>query len=369
MLVERFNNYLKEQFLIRKYPSFYFVNAIGWIIIILADSLIVSPKEVFGSYRVLIENTIEWSFGYLITWYIRNIYKDYNYRAKSIISTIFFILLISMFGSILFYFIAHLIGVFFNLELIKKYLQLIFSLRYMASRMTELYPLMTTWSLSYFGIKFFLDLTAERERAEKADLLAQSAQLQMLRYQVNPHFLFNSFSSLRALIRSNSSKAEEMVGKLSEFYRYTLLTKSSSEVPLIDEIEAIQHYAEIEKIRFEDKIDFQFNIEPLAEEYPIPTFLLHPLVENAIKYGMKTSGLPLKIIINALVKNGKLLIIVKNSGKWISDKKDFGIYGTGTGLSNIKSRLEYSYPGNFSFEIKEEEGFVKILIEIYKELK
>jgi LytS/YehU family sensor histidine kinase len=228
---------------------------------------------------------------------------------------------------------------------------------------------MTTWSLSYFGIKFWLDLSAERERAEKADLLAQSAQLQMLRYQVNPHFLFNSFSSLRALIRSNSSKAEEMVGKLSEFYRYTLLTKSSSEVPLIDEIEAIQYYAEIEKIRFEDKIDFQFDIEPLAEEYPIPNFLLNPLVENAIKYGMKTSEMPLQIKIIAQVKNGKLLIIVKNSGKLIFDKNDLEIYGTGTGLSNIKRRLEYSYPGNFSFEIKEEEGFVIITIEIYKELK
>ncbi len=369
MLLNKINSFLKEQFLERKYPSFYFLNAVGWIIIILADSLIVSPIEVFSSFHMFISNTVEWSFGYLVTWYLRNIYKDYNYRSKSLVSTMLYILFISLLGSILFYFVAYLIDILFNLHLINRYLQIIFSLRSIAERLTEFYPIMTTWSLSYFGIKFWLDLSAERERAEKADLLAQSAQLQMLRYQVNPHFLFNSFSSLRALIRSNSSKAEEMVGKLSEFYRYTLLTKSSSEVPLIDEIEAIQYYAEIEKIRFEDKIDFQFDIEPLAEEYPIPNFLLNPLVENAIKYGMKTSEMPLQIKIIAQVKNGKLLIIVKNSGKLIFDKNDLEIYGTGTGLSNIKRRLEYSYPGNFSFEIKEEEGFVIITIEIYKELK
>jgi sensor histidine kinase YesM len=369
LIADIVNRFLRNQFVERKYPSFYFLNAIGWIFIILADSLIVSPSEVFSSFGMFLENTFEWSFGYFITWYIRNIYLKYNYRTKTLINTIFYILLISLLGSILLYYVSHLIWILLNIEHINKYLQYTFSLKYMASRLTELYPLMTTWSLSYFGVKFWLDMMAERERAEKADLLAQSAQLQMLRYQVNPHFLFNSFSSLRALIRSNASKAEEMVGKLSEFYRYTLLTKSCSEVPLIDEIDAIRHYSEIEKIRFEDKIDFEFSLEPLAEEYPIPNFLLHPLVENAIKYGMQTSDIPLKIKIIAQVKGGKLLIIVKNSGKWISDKKDFAIYGTGTGLSNIKSRLEYSYPGNFKFDTLEEEGFVKIKIEIYRELK
>lgn len=352
----------------RKYPSFHFVNTIGWIILIAADSFIVSPQEVFTSFTRFAENSLEWFSGYLITIYMRTIYKNYQYRSKSLISTLVFILVISSLSSILLFFTAHLIGIPFNLNIISKYLTYVFDVSYIASRMTQLFPLMTAWSLLYFGIKFWMDLITERERAEKSDLLAQSAQLQMLRYQVNPHFLFNSFSSLRALIRSDTNKAEAMVGKLSEFYRYTLLTKNSAEVPLINEIDAITHYAEIEKIRFEDKIDFEFRITPLAEEYPVPNFLLHPLVENAIKYGMKTSEMPLRIKIYAEVKNGKLYLTTMNSGKWIPQNES-QVYGTGTGLSNIKSRLEYSFPGNNKFEVVEEEGYVKIKIEIYKELK
>jgi two-component system, LytTR family, sensor kinase len=368
LIIEKINKYVKEQLIDRKYPSFHFVNTIGWIILIAADSFIVSPKEVFMSFSRFMENTLEWSSGYFITIYLRCIYQKYQYRTKSLFNTIIFILVISILSSILLFFAAHLIGVPFNLPRIDKYLAYVFSLRYIADMMTRNLPLMASWSLLYFGIKFWMDLVTEKERAERSDLLAQSAQLQMLRYQVNPHFLFNSFSSLRALIRSDANKAEEMVGKLSEFYRYTLLTKSSSEVPLIDEIDAIVHYAEIEKIRFEDKIDFDFNISSLAEEYPIPNFLLHPLVENAIKYGMKTSEMPLKIKIYAEVKNGRLFLTAMNSGKWVSiNNGDF--YGTGTGLSNIKSRLEYSFPGNHKFEIVEEEGYVKIKIEIYRELK
>jgi LytS/YehU family sensor histidine kinase len=221
----------------------------------------------------------------------------------------------------------------------------------------------------YFGIKFWLDWSQEKDRAEKLDLLAQSAQLQMLRYQVNPHFLFNSFSSLRALIRTNQEKAEEMVSKLSEFYRYSLTSKNNSEVPLIEEIEAIEHYFEIEKIRFGNKLDINISIDPLAEEYPIPCFLIHPLTENAIKYGMKTSSLPLKIKIEANVKKNRLIICISNSGKWVKHSDNVNVYGTNTGLANIKSRLEYSFPNNHKVEFKEEDGFVKVIIEIQKEMK
>jgi LytS/YehU family sensor histidine kinase len=228
---------------------------------------------------------------------------------------------------------------------------------------------MTTWSLLYFGIKFWLDWSKERDRAEKADLLAQSAQLQMLRYQVNPHFLFNSFSSLRALIRSDQLKAEEMLSKLSEFYRYTLATKNNSEVPLIEEIEAIEHYFEIEKIRFGKNIEVEIHIEPIAEEYPIPCFLLHPLVENSIKYGMKTSDLPIKIKIEADVIEGYLQICVANTGKWFSHPKDTNIQGTKTGIMNIKSRLGYSYPKNHEIATKEENGWVIVTVKFYKDFK
>lgn len=361
------NDFLREQFVVRDYPSFHFINLIGWIVLIAADSLVVSPKEVFRNYFSFSNNTLQWASGYLITIYMRSLYLKYRYRTKSIQNTILYLLIISTLASILFYITAHLIGLLFNYTLIDRYLENIFVLTYFATRMTQILPLMTTWSLLYFGIKFWMDLSAEKERAEKASLLAQSAQLQMLRFQVNPHFLFNSFSSLRALIRSDKFKAEEMIGKLSDFYRYTLTVKSESEIPLIKEVEAISNYAEIEKIRFEEKIILEFSIEPAAEEFPIPSFIIHPLVENAIKYGMKTSEMPLKIKILAKVEKKGLSVSVLNSGKWINADTNSNYYGTGTGLSNIKRRLEFSYPGKHKFEISEKDGFVIVKFDIYRE--
>jgi len=361
--------YFKKELLDNKHPSFHFINTLGWVLLFAADSFIVSPAQVLANPTTFIQNLLEWLTFYLITVGMRIIYKSYPFRSKTIFNIIGLILVIAFISSILFYFCGHFIFLLFNFTDQTKIIHKIFSAKYIISRMTQLFPLLTTWSLLYFGIKFWIELSEERQKAEKADLLAQSAQLLMLRYQINPHFLFNSFSSLRALIRIDQKKAEKMVGKLSEFYRYTLVTKSNTEVSLIEEIEAIIHYTEIEKIRFENNIEFDYSIDPLAEEYPIPSFLIHPLVENAIKYGMKTSKMPLQIQIKANVENDWLIIQIINSGKLFINGNDQNYSGTGTGLSNVKSRLEYSYQNNNSFELIEQEGNVCATVKIFKELK
>ena len=351
------------------YPSFWLVNSIGWILLIAADSLIVSPDYVLSSWLNFISNSIQWSMGFVITIGLRIIYKRYHYRERSLFNVLVYVLFFSLIFSIILFASAHVIYALIKPTEFEQYSETVYTFSYMASRLTQIFPLLTTWSLLYFGIKFWFDWTQEHDRAEKLDLLAQSAQLQMLRYQVNPHFLFNSFSSLRALIRSNQGKAEEMVSKLSEFYRYSLTTKNNSEVPLIEEIEAIEHYFGIEKIRFGNKLEYYITIDSLAEEYPVPCFLIHPLVENAIKYGMKTSNLPLVIKIDAIVKNNNLIICVANSGRWLKDSRNNNIQSTKTGLSNIRSRLEYSFPDNYKININEENGFVRVVIEIFKEVK
>ena len=359
---------VKDHLINRKYPSFHIVNALGWILLIAADSIIVSPKEVFSSSTMFISNTVEWATGYLTTLFMRSLYLKLDYRSRSLIVVLGYILIVSTIASLIFYFSAHLIYLLIYTEHADKF-DMIYSVKYITLRMTQIFPLMVSWSLLYFGFKFWLELNIERERAEKADLMAQNAQLQMLRYQVNPHFLFNAFSSLRALIRTDSKKAEEMIGKMSEFYRYSLLTKNNAEVPLKDEIAAIKHYAEIEKIRFGDKIEFNFYIDSLAEEYPVPGFIINPLVENAVKYGMKTSDTPLTINISASVNRKRLLVEVSNTGSWLDQTGNLGTNGTGTGLENIKRRLEYSYPGNHKFTIVKEKDFVKVSFEITRYIK
>jgi LytS/YehU family sensor histidine kinase len=216
-------------------------------------------------------------------------------------------------------------------------------------------------------IKFWIESKAQKETTEKAILLAQSAQLQMLRYQVNPHFLFNSLSSLRALIRDNQKKAEEMILLISKFLRYSLISKKNNQVRLKEEISALRHYFEIERVRFGDKLITNINVEKSTEELLIPSFLIHPIIENAIKYGMDTSSMPLKIDLNASFKNSQLQIDVINSGKWINKNRHTS--GTGTGLKNVKQRLDLAYSENYTFDIIKNDDSVHVRIRIKYMLK
>jgi signal transduction histidine kinase len=222
------------------------------------------------------------------------------------------------------------------------------------------------WIFLYFGIKNWIEWKRQEKRMEKASSLAQDAQLQMLRYQLNPHFLFNSMNSIRALIDEDETKAREMITELSEFLRYSLDSKDYSDVPLKNEIEAIRHYFAIQKKRYEDKLEVIYDIEPQAGDYPVLSFLIHPLVENAVKYGMRTSPLPLTIHLKAKTREGVLTIEVYNTGKWVepAQEEEQIFASTGTGLDNVRRRLENVFPNRHRFEVFEKEGKVHVQLEI-----
>ena len=222
------------------------------------------------------------------------------------------------------------------------------------------------WTFLYLGIKIRGEWEQQERRTEKANALAQSAQLQMLRCQLNPHFLFNSMNSIRALIDEDESKARELITELSEFLRYSLDSKDYADVPLKHEMEAIRHYFAIQKKRYENKLEVVYEIEPQAAEYPVLSFLIHPLVENAVKYGMRTSPMPLTVQLKAQIKEGGLLIEVSNTGQWVepAGQDDSRCDGTGTGLDNVRRRLENAYPNRHRLEAVEKEGRVHLQLEI-----
>ncbi|MFH1198489.1 MAG: hypothetical protein V1720_22490 [bacterium] len=146
-----------------------------------------------------------------------------------------------------------------------------------------------------------------------------------------------------------------------------MISKNYADVPLIKEITAVKRYLEIEKKRYEEKLQVEYNIAANAEEYAIPSFLIHPLVENAVKYGMRTSVIPLKIIISATVKNEQLTITVSNTGSWVEQntQNPFG-NSTCTGLENIRKRLANAYPDSHRLEIIKVKDKVTVIIEITK---
>ena len=222
----------------------------------------------------------------------------------------------------------------------------------------------TAWSAVYFGIKYWQNWQNERENALQSVALANKAQLEMLRYQLNPHFLFNALNSIRASVDEDSARAKQMITQLSEFLRYSLLGESEKKISLGEELEAVKNYLAIEKIRFEEKLAVEFEVEKAAEDFKVPCFLLNPLVENAIKHGLQTSAKPLKIKISAKISGSGLILEVANSGKL---ENVHNSNGTKIGLKNVRERLEKLFGDGGKFELKQDGDFVKARIEILRQ--
>ena len=216
---------------------------------------------------------------------------------------------------------------------------------------------LATWSALYFSFVYRDRAAAEAERALRATALATEAELAMLRYQVNPHFLFNSLNSLRALIDENPAAARTMVTQLAELFRHSLRT-TRDELTVGDEVTAIRNYLDIQKIRFDDSLDAAVEIDDAAAQTPLAGFLIHPLVENAVKYGRETSDKPLRVRVTVRRDGNRLDVLVTNTGRWLDDGARNGA-GTGTGLRNVRARLAYLYPDRHALEVGPAEGGVR----------
>ncbi len=216
---------------------------------------------------------------------------------------------------------------------------------------------LTAWSALYFSFLYRDRANAETERALRATALATEAELAMLRYQVNPHFLFNSLNSLRALIDENPAAARTMVTQLAELFRHSLRT-TRDELTVGDEITAIRNYLDIQKIRFDDSLDAMVDVDGSAAGTALAGFLIHPLVENAVKYGRETSDKPLRVRVQVRRDGNRLDVLVTNTGRWLDDgARDGG--GTGTGLRNLRARLAHLYPDRHTLEVGAADGLVR----------
>jgi two-component system, LytTR family, sensor kinase len=228
------------------------------------------------------------------------------------------------------------------------------------------YPLvLLLWSFFFLVAAHWQDEQAQTEQLLRAAALAHEARLRMLRYQLNPHFLFNALNSIGALAEEAPHRIQRMVGELSGFLRYSLLDPERLEVSLGGEMRAVAHYLEVEKVRFEDDLDVQVDVDSAAAERLVPAFLVLPLVENAIKHGRRTSAMPLRVRVAGRVEAGALYIEVQNTGRFEdATRVRDPLAGTGTGLRNLRQRLAAHYPGRHRLDVHEEDGWVHARIRI-----
>ncbi|HHP7239943.1 sensor histidine kinase [Longibacter sp.] len=211
------------------------------------------------------------------------------------------------------------------------------------------------WSVLYFGVKYYQDVQDERERVLAAEGLAHQAQLQALRYQLNPHFLFNTLNAISTLIvERHNREAERMVARLSDFLRVTLEAESTVEVPLADELDFARRYLDIEKIRFGDRLMIQEDVEPATLSALVPPLLLQPLVENAVRHGIMPHEEGGTLLFEARQVGERLLLRVADNGPGPPNETDRE--GTGIGLSNTKARLGALYGDDYDLHLQRADG-------------
>jgi signal transduction histidine kinase len=212
-----------------------------------------------------------------------------------------------------------------------------------------------TWSGLYFGIRYYRTVQDQRERLLRATNMAHEAQLKMLRYQLNPHFLFNTLNAISTLVLvKDHETANEMLKRLSAFLRHSLHSDPMKKVTLAKEIEAAQMYLGIEQVRFEERLNIELNITPQASTALVPGLLLQPLIENAVKHAIAVNEEGGTIRIAATVQDGKLCLEVSDTGPGSSGPKPPAPSGpSGVGLENTRNRLSVLYGTRYELGMKE----------------
>jgi two-component system, LytTR family, sensor kinase len=219
--------------------------------------------------------------------------------------------------------------------------------------------ILLAWSGGYLTFGFWQRSQAEARERLAAQGLAREAQLEMLRYQLNPHFLFNAMTSVRALVGEDPERARETIGRLSDFLRYTLTRRTQSLASVADEIQIVRDYLAIEAVRFEEKLATEVEVDPCAAAEHVPVFIVHTLVENAIKHGTPLNG-RLGIRVRAACKDDRLQLEVSNTGT-LSDAE---AHDDRIGLGNVQQRLQAMYPDRHRFELAQEGDWVRAVITI-----
>ena len=209
------------------------------------------------------------------------------------------------------------------------------------------YFLLLAWASTYFALLAGVQARASQRREEQFRSAAKAAELRSLRYQVNPHFLFNTLNSLSALVMTNKADdAEKMIQTISRFYRHSLATEPTADVALRDEFDLQKIYLDIEAVRFPTRLVTVFDLPADLEECRVPGMILQPLVENSVKYAVSPVSRPVTITMAAREEFDRLVITVGDDGPGVPQGTT---HGFGIGLANVRDRLEARFGPDIGF--------------------
>lgn len=212
--------------------------------------------------------------------------------------------------------------------------------------------------LIYYLVSNSQKLQERSQQEERLKGMVRDAELNMLKSQINPHFLFNSLNSIASLTMSNPDEAREMIIRLSDFLRYSLKHRENEYVPLGEELGRMKDYLAIEKIRFGEKLLYDFDIDEACEKFPVPTMIFQPLFENAIRHSVYESVDPVSIKFSCMPEQGHMKTVITND----YDLGTPSSKGTGVGLQNVRQRIALAYREKGSVQWSGNDGVFTVTI-------
>lgn len=222
--------------------------------------------------------------------------------------------------------------------------------------------------LVYLAFKIFKDILLSRENKQRLEKENITLELDFLKSQINPHFLFNALNSIYSRTVDVSEEGSELVLKLADLMRYSLYRTRKEQVPLSDELKYIQNYTDLEKCRYGEWMDISFDTDGAAQGYRIAPLLLIPLVENAFKHGIGRKGSKNPFVkISAVIEDDILYFSVENSFPGGIKKNilpdDAGTDG-GIGIATLKRRLDLLYPGSYRFSVETSDYCYEVMLQV-----
>jgi len=210
-----------------------------------------------------------------------------------------------------------------------------------------------------YSIDYYKSFNENKIRATQLEAKLAQAELNALKMQLQPHFLFNTLNAISVLVHKDPESADEMITRLSDLLRLTLDKFGQKKVTLKEEIDFINSYLDIQKIRYKDRLNVEMNISPSTIDLEVPALILQPVVENSIKHAVEPSSGQTVISISTFIDKNYLNIEIKDNGPGMNDNTNEGV-----GIKNIKARLEQMYGENKFFSLTDSEGGVKTIMKI-----
>ena len=342
--------------------KYWILNFIGWIafafFMLTLDKVSYSESmDVNRLYYLISEGFVcgflGFSLSFIILFYLENYFNVANFTKKDVFKLVAVFILTQV--------IYHLL-LWPMLSILAHYFLEIDSTVTFLMKMTNV-PHFTTyfivWLFVVFAIKIYYYLNTIKLRQAQLQTSLKESQLNTLKGQINPHFMFNSLNNIRGLMLEDVDKARSMLTSLSETLRYSLTKNDVSSIALEDELEMVDNYVEISKIQFEDRLQFETHIADQSLTKQIPPMIIQMLIENAIKHGISNLKSGGKVVLTTEVTSEFLKIEVTNSGTIKKHENS-----TQLGLKNIEQRLDLLYSNKATFNIKEMENQVIATIKI-----